>query len=129
MPDTFFSTAQLHELAANGINATLFRAASARYWVNIVTKDHPDTLLAEMHEHEADIYLVLEGEGNLSLGGTLVQPTTPSPGQYLGVGLEGASVQPLRAGDLVVIPEGTPHMVDARAHRLVYLVVKCVTTE
>jgi len=129
MPDTLFSAAQLRELAARGIEAKLFRSESSRFWVNLVTKDHPDSIRAEMHDEEADIYLVLEGEGYLSLGGTLVQPTIPSPGQHRGVGLEGADVAPLKAGDLVVIPEGTPHMVDARANRLVYLVVKCVTTE
>lgn len=127
MLDTYLSAAQLREVAAQGVDTRVFHAASGRCWVNVVTKDHPDTLLAEMHEHEVDIYLVLEGEATLLLGGTLVHPSTPSPGQHRGDGLDGAREQPIRAGDLVAIPEGTPHLVDARGHRLVYLVVKCVT--
>ncbi|HEY3378094.1 MAG TPA: hypothetical protein VGL77_11435 [Armatimonadota bacterium] len=119
-----FSAGQLREMAPANADASAFRALSERYWVNLVHKDHNPKLTAEMHDTEADIYLVVEGEGDLYLGGTLLDPTTPTPGQHRGSGLDGATHHALRAGDLIIIPEGTPHMVDTRNSRLVYAVIK-----
>lgn len=119
-----FSAGQLHELSASSAEVKLFRAASERYWANLITKAHPTAATSEMHDQEADIYLVLEGEGELYLGGTLIDATSPRPGQHRGSGLHGATAHHISAGDLIIIPEGTPHMVDARGQHLVYLVIK-----
>jgi mannose-6-phosphate isomerase-like protein (cupin superfamily) len=80
--------------------------------------------VAEVHDHEADIYMVLEGSADLFLGGEVLEEKTISPGQHRGSGLEGATRHALQPGDLAYIPEGTPHLVDARESRIVYLVVK-----
>lgn len=123
MTYTIFTGGRLRELAAARQENKLFRSLTERFWLNLVTKDHAAPV-AEMHEHEADLYLVVEGEGRLYLGGTLVDPTSPEPGQQRGSGLAGAACHTVHAGDVVIIPEGAPHMVDARESRLVYLVVK-----
>lgn len=115
---------ELREVAPVNGEAKLFRASSEQYWVNVVHKDHAETLVAEAHDHEADLYIIIEGTGELYLGGTLINPTTPTPGQQRGSGLQGATRHTVQAGDLVIIPEGTPHMLDVRASRLVYTVVK-----
>jgi len=124
MSGKIYTAGQLHELSMLENEARLYGADTDRFWMNLVTKDHAAVLTAEMHDDEADIYLVVEGEGELYLGGSLVAPHLLRAGQHRGTGLDGASCHHLTAGDLIVIPAGTPHMVDARNNRLVYAVIK-----
>lgn len=122
-----FTMSDLQTLAAAHPDAALFRAPDARYWMNVVTKDHA-TPVAEVHDAEADIYIIQEGDADLYLGGELDALTSsPAPGQHRGANLIGASCRRVTAGDVIVIPPGTPHMVDAHQTRLVYLVIKIVT--
>lgn len=119
-----YTAGQLQDFAAAGGETKLFRDAGDRYWLNQVTKDHDVVLVAEVHDAEADIYVVVDGEADLHLGGTLVNPISPLDGQHRGSGLTGATCHHIAAGDLIVIPAGVPHLVDARQSHLVYLVIK-----
>lgn len=120
-----FTGGELQEMAASMNGATnIFMPDSKRYWVDFVSKENSPDVKSEMHDFETDIYVVMEGEGEISLGGTLIDPTSPREGQYRGNGLEGATQYHIAAGDVIVIPEGVPHMVDTRHSRLVWLVVK-----
>jgi uncharacterized RmlC-like cupin family protein len=67
------------------------------------------TALSEIHEHWAEFQMIRNGEGTMRLGGTVVGAQTIEPGETRGTALEGAIGQPLRAGDLLYIPAGTPH--------------------
>ncbi|HEX2948802.1 MAG TPA: hypothetical protein VHV83_04435 [Armatimonadota bacterium] len=129
MPYKLFTGGQLLEMTTGNNEAKLFRSVTERFWLNVVSKDHCDTLVAEVHDAEADLYVVLDGHANLYLGGTLENKTTPTPGQHRGTGLQNADCHAINAGDLIVIPEGTPHMLDVRQSRLVYLVVKIDLSE
>jgi len=124
MPAKIYTAGQLRDIARPNDEANLFRAADGRYWLNTVHKDHPQTLTAEVHEHEADVYLAVAGEADLYLGGSVRNQTTPQPGQHRGSGLDGADCHHLLPGDLIIIPAGTPHLLDARDSRFVYVVVK-----
>jgi mannose-6-phosphate isomerase-like protein (cupin superfamily) len=125
MPYKVFTNGELHELAQNLAGATnIYMSESKRYWVDFVSKDHAPGLKSEMHDNETDIYVVMEGEGEIHLGGTLIAPTSPREGQHRGDGLDGATCYPMKQGDVFVIPEGVPHMVDTRTSRLVWLVIK-----
>jgi len=119
-----FTANELCKLAADHEFSKLFRSDSERFWMNLVTKDHPPDLVSEMHDTEADIYVVVEGEADLYLGGALVEPSSPQIGQHVGANLEGAACHHVKHGDVIIIPAGIPHMVDARHSRFVYLVIK-----
>jgi mannose-6-phosphate isomerase-like protein (cupin superfamily) len=67
------------------------------------------TAESEIHEHWAEFQIIRNGEGTMMLGGTVVNARTTEPGETRGTALEGATGQPLRAGDLLYIPPGTPH--------------------
>jgi mannose-6-phosphate isomerase-like protein (cupin superfamily) len=67
------------------------------------------TALSEIHDHWAEFQIIRNGEGTMRLGGTVVNARTIEPGETRGTALEGAVGQPLRAGDLLYIPAGTPH--------------------
>ena len=92
--------------------------------MNVVNKDHAQELVAEMHAEEADIYLAISGQGFLLLGGTIRDGRETAPGQYRGSMLDEAESFLISAGDVVMIPEGTPHMLDIRDNSLIYVVVK-----
>jgi len=67
--------------------------------------------IAELHEHFADIFFVLEGRATLVTGGTIVKAQTTGPGEVRGTMVEGGSQQELRAGDVAHIAAGTPHQI------------------
>lgn len=64
---------------------------------------------AEVHTLDTDILYVLSGEATLVLGGAVVDPRSLSPTEIRGRGIEGGEVHPLKPGDVLVIPAGTPH--------------------
>jgi len=66
---------------------------------------------SELHEHEADFFVVESGEATLLTGGTIVNPHTEKPGEIRGTSIEGGERHLIAAGDIVHIPAGTPHQV------------------
>ncbi|HEX9799259.1 MAG TPA: heme-binding protein [Thermoanaerobaculia bacterium] len=80
---------------------------------------------AEVHTLDTDVMYVLEGEAVLVLGGTVVEPRTVTPTEIRGNSIEGGEVHPLRKGDVLVIPAGTPHWFrDVVAGPVLYYTVK-----
>lgn len=65
--------------------------------------------LAEVHDGSDDIYLVLEGEAQLMLGGSLVEPNEVSPGEWRATTSTGGRTVTVKKGDLIIVPRGTPH--------------------
>ena len=63
----------------------------------------------EIHEKFADIFYVVHGNATLLSGGTLMNPSTASPGEMRGTGVEGGAKTPLHQGDFVHIPANVPH--------------------
>ena len=64
---------------------------------------------AELHEHFADIFIVLDGRATLVTGGTIATPRTIGPGETRGDRVEGGARQELRTGDVAHVPAGVPH--------------------
>ncbi len=64
---------------------------------------------AEVHEHEADFFVVESGEGTLLRGGKVVNGKETGPGEIRGTSIEGGSKSAVMKGDIVHIPAGVPH--------------------
>jgi len=80
---------------------------------------------AELHEHFADIFIVLDGRATLVTGGTIAAPRKIGPGETRGERVEGGARQELRAGDVAHVPAGVPHqMLLAGEKTVTCLVVK-----
>lgn len=80
---------------------------------------------SEMHEHEADIFVVISGQATLVTGGKLVNPHTEKPGEVRGTSLEGGERHALQAGDIVHIAAKTPHqLLLQNGQPFAYFVVK-----
>lgn len=64
---------------------------------------------AELHDASDDVYYVLEGEAELTLGGRLELPREISPGEWRSKTIAGGQKMIIKKGDLIVVPRGTPH--------------------
>ena len=79
---------------------------------------------SEVHEDETDTFYIMEGAATFVTGGSIVGAETASPGQIRGSGIQGGTTHKLAAGDVIVIPKGTPHWFKDVPKLVVYYVVK-----
>ena len=80
---------------------------------------------AELHEKNADIFVILDGSATLLSGGELVDPKSSAPGEVQASGIVHATTTPLAKGDVVHIPANTPHqMLVAKGSTVTYFVIK-----
>src|SRR4051812_22546680 len=81
----------------------------------------------EVHRDWTDVFVIESGSATLLSGGTLEGANESSPGEWRGGSARGATRVPLRIGDVVVIPAGTPHqMLLAGGERISYIAFKVV---
>lgn len=84
---------------------------------------------AEVHEHAASIFVVLDGVATLVTGGTVKAATKIGQGEIRGSSIEGGTQQKVRKGDVVNIPAGQPHQMLVGGEKTVtYLVLKVQET-
>lgn len=86
------------------------------------------------HSRITEIYHVMEGTATLVTGGTLVDPKPVGPESQVvkvlngpstsGPSIEGGESRRIKAGDVVILPPGTPHWFSAIDGQIVYLVVR-----
>jgi mannose-6-phosphate isomerase-like protein (cupin superfamily) len=80
---------------------------------------------AELHETEADVFVVQSGSATLVVGGTMPGAETTAPHEKRGATIRGGTRQKLSAGDIVHIPPRTAHqlLLDG-SKEFTYFVVK-----
>jgi len=66
---------------------------------------------SEIHEHEADVFFVAEGDSSIIVGGKMVGGHVQKPGELRGTSIEGGEKRPLKTGDIIHIPAGVPHQI------------------
>jgi glc operon protein GlcG len=80
--------------------------------------------LAEIHTRDTDIIYVLQGSATLVTGGKSVAAKSTGPEELRGSGIEGGESREITVGDVVVVPNGTPHWFRKVNGPLLYYVVK-----
>jgi len=78
----------------------------------------------EIHEHDTDIFYVLDGAATFVTGGTAVAPHPTAPGEIRAKEMTGGVPHQLVKGDVIVIPAGVPHQFTAVSGTFLYYVVK-----
>jgi quercetin dioxygenase-like cupin family protein len=68
---------------------------------------------AAVHEREAEMFYVLDGSATLTTGGKLTNEKRTNAENLTGTGIEGGSNQAVAKGDVVIVPENTPHWFSA----------------
>jgi glc operon protein GlcG len=79
---------------------------------------------AEVHARDTDILYVLEGEARFVTGGRVVDGAEVAPDEIRGPRIEGGTARVLSPGEVVVVPNGTPHWFESVPGPFVYYVVK-----
>lgn len=83
---------------------------------------------AELHETQADLFVVQGGEATLVVGGEVVDAKATAPGEVRGPSIRGGQLRPLGAGDIVHIPAKVPHqLLLAPGKKFTYFVLKVDT--
>jgi mannose-6-phosphate isomerase-like protein (cupin superfamily) len=83
---------------------------------------------AEVHEKQADVFVVQDGEATLVIGGEVEGGKTTAPGEIRAPSIKGGSKRPLAAGDIVHIPAKIPHqLLIVSGKKFTYFVVKVDT--
>lgn len=123
------------ELKAKGEELLKQAAASPSGSVSITLdkyKDHFTMLAArtksggaELHQHFADIFVIVSGEATEVIGGTMVDRKDKANGEQGGSRLDGGTPHVMHAGDVVHIEPNTPHQTVVEPGKtVVYFVVK-----
>jgi mannose-6-phosphate isomerase-like protein (cupin superfamily) len=78
----------------------------------------------EIHEHDTDIFYVLEGSAAFVTGGTAVDTKVSGPGETRARTISGGETRHLSKGDVIVIPANVPHQFTEVTGTFLYYVVK-----
>lgn len=63
----------------------------------------------EYHDHTNHVFIIVEGEATLVVGGTMVNAKRTAPDQLRAPSAEGGTTYHLSKGDVITIPAKTPH--------------------
>jgi mannose-6-phosphate isomerase-like protein (cupin superfamily) len=80
--------------------------------------------LVELHTQETDVFYVVDGTATFVTGGTMVDGKLVSPGQMRGTSITGGETHHLKKGDVIIVPNGTPHQFTETSNPFLYFIVK-----
>ena len=78
----------------------------------------------EIHDHDTDIFYILEGSATFVTGGKPVETREVGPGETRAKEITGGQAQKLVKGDIIIIPNGVPHWFKEVRGPFLYYVVK-----
>jgi len=81
---------------------------------------------SEIHAHDTDIFIVIDGTATIVIGGRLIDAKEVSPGEIRGSRIEGGTDYRLEKGAVLTVPRNTPHWVRETQPGFRYFVVKSV---
>lgn len=109
--------------AAFAKGSVLFDGDGGRnYMVHASHRESPG--MVEIHELDADIIYVLDGLATLVTGGSIEGAKTVAPNEIRGTSITNGDVRRLSKGDVLIVPNGTPHWFKDVGGSLNYYVVK-----
>jgi mannose-6-phosphate isomerase-like protein (cupin superfamily) len=75
----------------------------------IVLAQRRESGLVEYHDHTNHVFIMVEGEATLVVGGTMVEPKRTAADQMRAPSLQGGTTYHMSKGDVITIPAKTPH--------------------
>ena len=101
----FFDAKQVSTSFSSG--AVLLDDSDRHYMVHTSRRDKPG--LAEIHRLDTDIIYVLQGTATFVTGGTPVDAKQIAPDEIRGSRIEGGTTRQLSKGEVIIVPNNTPH--------------------
>jgi len=75
----------------------------------VVLAQRREAGLAEYHDHTNHVFVFVEGEATLVVGGTMVDSKRTAPDQMRAPSVQGGTTYHMSKGDVITIPAKTPH--------------------
>ena len=117
---TYFPAEKVSAAFAKG--AVLFDGAGRNYMVHTSRRDAAGQ--AEVHVKDTDIIYMLDGSTTFVTGGTVIGGKTTAPDEIRGTSVEHGETRRLAKGDVIIVPNGTPHWFKDVDGPVLYYVVK-----
>jgi glc operon protein GlcG len=121
VPVSYWDASAVAASFANGA-VLLDGAGNRNYMVHTSRRDKPG--MAEVHALDTDVIYVLHGSATLVTAGTVVGGRATAADELRGTGIEHGASREIAAGDVIVIPRGTPHWFQRVNAPIEYFTVK-----
>lgn len=119
-PVLFFDKTQVSASFAKG--AVLLDGENRNYMVHTSRRDKPGQV--EIHTLDTDIIYVMEGTATLVTGGTAVEAKEIGPNEIRGSRIERGDTRQLSKGDVIIVPNNTPHWFKDVGQAFLYYTIK-----
>jgi glc operon protein GlcG len=119
-PVSYFEKEQVTSAFAKG--AVLFDGQGRNYMVHASRREKPGQ--AELHTQDADIIYVLDGTATFVTGGTVVDGKNIAADEIRGASIANGETRMLKKGDVIIVPNNTPHWFKETSNPFTYYVVK-----
>ena len=119
-PVLFFDSNQVSASFSKG--AVLLDGTNRNYMINTSRRDKPG--VAEIHRLDTDIIYVLEGTATFVSGGTAVETKEIEANEIRGSHIDGGEVHQLSKGDVIIVPNNTPHWFKEVGGTFLYYTIK-----
>src|SRR5499433_1256875 len=119
-PALFFDASQVNASFSKG--AVLLDGADRNYMVHTSRRDKPGQ--AEIHTLDTDIIYVVTGNATLVTGGTAIDAREIAPNEIRGSRIDGGDTRQLKKGDVIIVPNNTPHWFKDVSGEFLYYTIK-----
>jgi glc operon protein GlcG len=116
----YFAHQQVAQAFATG--SVLLDGSGRNYMVHASRREKPG--LAEVHALDTDVIYVQDGAATFVTGGSVVNPRTVDVNEVRGDSVSGGETRRLTRGDVITVPNGTPHWFKDVKGPFTYYVVK-----
>ena len=116
----FFDATQVTTSFSAG--AVLLDGNDRNYMVHTSRRDKPG--LAEVHTLDTDIIYVMEGKATFVTGGTVADAKEIAPDELRGSRIEGGVTRQLSKGQVIIVPNNTPHWFKEVNGEFLYYTIK-----
>lgn len=116
----FFDAKQVSTSFTAG--AALLNVSSRNYMVHTSRRDEAG--MAEVHKLDTDIIYVVEGSATFVTGGTVVNGKETAPDEIRGLQIEGGETRRLTKGEVIIVPNNTPHWFKEVNGQFLYYTIK-----
>jgi mannose-6-phosphate isomerase-like protein (cupin superfamily) len=125
------SAREITYLSGERVNAAFAKGMplveTGSYKVHASRREGPGQV--EVHTQDTDIIYVLTGSATLVTGGAIVAGRNTEAEEIRGTSVDGGEAREIGPGDVVIVPNGTPHWFKAVPAPMTYYVVKVRASE
>jgi mannose-6-phosphate isomerase-like protein (cupin superfamily) len=79
---------------------------------------------ADLHGLDDEIFLIVSGAAEVTLGGDITDKKATAENEFRGTVIVGGTTRSVAAGDMISIPRGTAHQMNAGKGQVLYIVIK-----